>query len=98
MFGLRCWNSSITLIVRSWRSCEPHHAKRSATGSPVAAGLAALAPDAVAAVGWAAGACAAAAGALVGAGVELGAEHAARTNGTTSRRWSQTGNGIRRIA
>src|SRR4029453_8654273 len=91
-FGLRCWNSWITLIVRSWRSCEPHQAKRRATGSPLAAGLAAPAGGVVAA------GCAAA-GALVAAGAgELGALHAARTKGTTSTRWSQAGNDNRRIA
>src|SRR5712691_5437718 len=37
MFGCCVWNSSIALIVRLWRSCEPHQAKRSSTGCELAA-------------------------------------------------------------
>src|SRR5690242_9426668 len=97
-FGCFCWNSWMALIVRSWRSCEPHQANRSATGSPLlAAGWPAAAGAAVA-DGWPA---AGAAGAVVAAGAEEeGAPQAATMNGNTRSRWSQAGNGEdnRRIA
>ena len=45
MFGYFFWKSSMALIVRLCRSCEPHHATRSSTGAP---------PDWAAAGVWAA--------------------------------------------
>src|SRR5262245_30509628 len=34
MLGYFFWNSSMALIVRLWRSWDPHHATRSSTGAP----------------------------------------------------------------
>ena len=34
MLGYFFWNSSIALIVRLCRSCEPHQATRSSAGAP----------------------------------------------------------------
>src|SRR5262249_9198617 len=87
MFGCCCWNSWIALMVRSWRSCEPHQAKRSWTASPLAAGLAA--PGAAVACCWA--------GAAGGDGA-AGALQADRTSGRTAMRRSQPGSAMRRIA
>src|SRR5947207_13155768 len=83
MFGCICWNNSIALIVRLWRSCEPHQAKRisifccdcAAEAVGCAAAGAAVAPPDV----------------CGGAGVDvLGELHAATTRAMTAKRLCHT--------
>src|SRR5437773_1531320 len=72
-------------MVRLWRSCEPHQAKRSWTGSlPAGAGAAA-------------GAAGAAAPLDLSAGGEVGAPQAERTRSAVVRTLNQAGLTVRRI-
>src|SRR5438132_14241476 len=89
IFGCICWNSSIALMVRLWRSCEPHQAKRiSIFGCDCAA----------AAVGWAAAGAAVAPPVVCGGGAgALGELHAATTRATTASRLCQAKTDVGRM-